>query len=194
MFALGADAGVLVLGVVQQALQQRLDQAGLQGGRGRLLERPPQDALGHQPDVTGLVLKTLQGRGGRVSPTDNRHRAPARQTGLNVFPEVGKQEEEERGGCGDDTFGECVTFTHLDKLRDDALRHLAGAPGPELVPHEVPHGSDPAGGDGDLEDGGRARPQRREGGREGGGGGGGGGRGGEEEHQSSRESQAAEPR
>ena len=65
VFALGSDAGVLVLGVVQQALQQRLDQAGLQGGRGRLLERPPQDALGHQPDVTGLVLKTLQGRGGR---------------------------------------------------------------------------------------------------------------------------------
>lgn len=62
VFALGSDAGVLVLGVVQQALHQRLDEGGLQGGRGVVFKHPPQHPLRHQPDVTGLVLETLQGK------------------------------------------------------------------------------------------------------------------------------------
>ena len=59
--ALGPDAGVLVLGVVQQGFQQRLDVAGLQGGSGCLAEHPPQHALRCQADVTRLVLQTLRG-------------------------------------------------------------------------------------------------------------------------------------
>lgn len=59
MVALGTDAGVLVLGVVQQGLQQRLDEAGFHGGCGRLTEHPPQHTLRGQADVARLVLQTL---------------------------------------------------------------------------------------------------------------------------------------
>lgn len=56
VLTLSAHAGVLVLGVVQQTLQQRLHQTHLQGGGGGLPEHPPQHTFRHQPDVTGLVL------------------------------------------------------------------------------------------------------------------------------------------
>ena len=69
VLALGPDAGVLVLGVVQQTLQERLDKAGVQGGCGRVFPHPPQHALRHQTDVAGLVLQTL--RVGRRGPLSN---------------------------------------------------------------------------------------------------------------------------
>lgn len=71
VFALGSDRGVLVLGVVQQALQQGLHQAGLQDGSGWLSEHPPQHSLRYQPDVTGLVLKTLWGARGQNTSQKN---------------------------------------------------------------------------------------------------------------------------
>lgn len=61
MFALSPHAGVLVLGVVQQTLQQGFDQIGLHGGGGGFFEHPPQHPLRHQSDVAGLILKTLRG-------------------------------------------------------------------------------------------------------------------------------------
>lgn len=60
VLALGPDASVLVLGVVQQAFEQRLHQRPLQAGRGRIPPHPPQHALRHQPDVAGLILETLR--------------------------------------------------------------------------------------------------------------------------------------
>lgn len=66
VLALRPDASVLILGVVQQALQQRLQQRPLQAGRRRLPPHPPQHTLRHQPDVAGLVLETLQ-EGSRLS-------------------------------------------------------------------------------------------------------------------------------
>lgn len=65
VFALSADAGVLVFGVVQQTLYQGLHQADLQRGGLRVIPHPPQYPLRYQSDVAGLVLKTLRGRGSR---------------------------------------------------------------------------------------------------------------------------------
>ncbi len=59
VLALRSDAGVLVLGVVQQNFDDRFDQTGLQSGSLRLLTHPPQHALRHQTNVTRLVLQTL---------------------------------------------------------------------------------------------------------------------------------------
>lgn len=67
VFALSSDAGVLVLGVVQQSLQQGLDQADFHGGSLRFFEHPPDNSLRHQSDVTGLILETLNGH------TDNKY-------------------------------------------------------------------------------------------------------------------------
>lgn len=65
MFALSAHAGVLVFGVVQQTLDQGLHQAHLQRGGLWVSPHPPQYPLRYQPDVAGLVLKTLRGKGTR---------------------------------------------------------------------------------------------------------------------------------
>lgn len=59
MFALSADAGVLVFGVVQQTLYQGLHQADLQRGSLWVTPHPPQHPLRYQSDIAGLVLKTL---------------------------------------------------------------------------------------------------------------------------------------
>lgn len=59
VLALRSDAGVLVLGVVQQSFDDRFDQTGVQSGSLRLLTHPPQHALWHQTNVTRLVLQTL---------------------------------------------------------------------------------------------------------------------------------------
>lgn len=61
MFALRPDTGVLVLGVIQQTLQEGLDEGDLHGGHRGVFEHPPQHPLRHQSDVTRLVLKTLRG-------------------------------------------------------------------------------------------------------------------------------------
>lgn len=61
VLALRSHAGVLVLGVVQQTLQERLDEIGLHGGGFWFFEHPPQHPLRHQSDVAGLILKTLRG-------------------------------------------------------------------------------------------------------------------------------------
>lgn len=65
VFALSANAGVLVFGVVQQTLYQGLHQADLQRGSLWVIPHPPQYPLPYQSDVAGLVLKTLRGKGTR---------------------------------------------------------------------------------------------------------------------------------
>lgn len=60
VLALGPDTGVLVLGVVEQTLQQGLNEAVLHCGSSWVFEHPPQHPLRHQSDVTGLILKTLK--------------------------------------------------------------------------------------------------------------------------------------
>lgn len=146
MFALSADAGVLVFGVVQQTLYQGLHQAHLQRGGLWVLPHPPQYPLRYQSDVAGLVLKTLRGKGTREVKGHGKCRySPGTRFTYNYKTRDFNSTKTSLSECDHP-----LLPLYLDKLCDDALVY-AEPLSPEMMPHQVSHRSDPTGGNGNLE-------------------------------------------